>query len=288
MRTGKTDWRHQQENFVDHPYLQSTLREMHAVLQSRRLWLTFLAVLAIFIVTGPFGTSETMSFADRLLYWTIVQAGAWMLAISFSMIANTTLSGHIDNMLARMMIGSLTAALPIGLLLTITNQIFYGKETGLIPVLKSSLSSLSLCAIFCLLSYLTTRQSFEKAAEAETGTNANADREVKGIIPLLERLPPQKRGELLRLSVQDHYTQIVTTRGQQLVLLRFADALKELGHTAGLQVHRSHWIADADFISLRKQTGRLHIITKDGTEIPVSRSYSAAVQAHFATLVPAR
>ncbi|MGG2478092.1 DNA-binding response regulator, partial [Rhizobium sp. BR5] len=32
----------------------------------------------------------------------------------------------------------------------------------------------------------------------------------------------------------------------QLVLLRFADALKELGHTAGLQVHRSHWIADAD------------------------------------------
>lgn len=273
---------------MDHPYLQSTLREMHAVLQSRRLWLTFLAVLAIFIVAGPFGTSETMSFADRLLYWTIVQAGAWMLAISFSMIANTTLSGHIDNMLARMMIGSLTAALPIGLLLTITNQIFYGKETGLIPVLKSSLSSLSLCAIFCLLSYLTTRQSFEKAAEAETGTNANADREVKGIIPLLERLPPQKRGELLRLSVQDHYTQIVTTRGQQLVLLRFADALKELGHTAGLQVHRSHWIADADFISLRKQTGRLHIITKDGTEIPVSRSYSAAVQAHFATLAPAR
>nr|WP_309761017.1 LytTR family DNA-binding domain-containing protein [Agrobacterium pusense] len=288
MRTGKTDWRHQQENFVDHPYLQSTLREMHAVLQSRRLWLTFLAVLAIFIVTGPFGTSETMSFADRLLYWTIIQAGAWIFAISFSIFAKTILSGHIDNMLARMMIGSLTAALPIGLLLTITNQIFYGKEMGLTPALKSSLSSLPLCAIFCLLSYLTTCQSFEKAAEAETGTDANADREVKGIIPLLERLPPQKRGELLRLSVQDHYTQIVTTRGQQLVLLRFADALKELGHTAGLQVHRSHWIADADFISLRKQTGRLHIIARDGTEIPVSRSYTAAVQARFAALAPAR
>ena len=182
MRTGKTDWRHQQENFVDHPYLQSTLREMHAVLQSRRLWLTFLAVLAIFIVTGPFGTSETMSFADRLLYWTIIQASAWIFAISFSIIAKTILSGHIDNMLARMMIGSLTAALPIGLLLTITNQIFYGKEMGLTPALKSSLSSLPLCAIFCLLSYLTTCQSFEKAAEAETGTDANADREVTGII----------------------------------------------------------------------------------------------------------
>ena len=78
---------------MDHPSLQFTLREMHAMLQSRRLWLTFLAVLAIFILTGPFGTSETMGFADRLLYWTIVQAGAWMLAISFSVIACTNASG---------------------------------------------------------------------------------------------------------------------------------------------------------------------------------------------------
>ncbi|CAD0209051.1 LytTR family DNA-binding domain-containing protein [Agrobacterium fabrum] len=273
---------------MDHPYLQSTLREMRAILQSRRLWLTFLAVLAIFILTGPFGTSETMSFADRLLYWTIVQGGAWMFAISFSVIANTILAGHIGNMLTRMMIGSLTSALPIGLLLTVTNQIFYGREMALASVLKSSLSSLPLCAIFCLLSYLTTCRSFEKVVEAATDINADADLDVNASIPLLERLPPQKRGELLRLSVQDHYTQIVTTRGQQLVLLRFADALKELGQTAGLQVHRSHWIADADIVSLRKQAGRLHVMTRDSTEIPVSRSYRAAVQARFATQVPIR
>lgn len=91
MRERKTHWRQPQENFVDHLSLQSTLREMHAILQSRRLWLTFLAILAIFILTGPFGTSETMSFADRLLYWTIVQAGAWTFAISFSILANTIL-----------------------------------------------------------------------------------------------------------------------------------------------------------------------------------------------------
>jgi DNA-binding LytR/AlgR family response regulator len=110
---------------------------------------------------------------------------------------------------------------------------------------------------------------------------------VKSIAPLLERLPPQKRGELLRLSVQDHYTEIVTTRGHQLVLLRFADALKEIGLTEGLQVHRSHWIAISDVVSLRKQAGRLHVITRDGSEIPVSRSHSAAVQARFAAHTPA-
>ncbi|KJF73825.1 LytTR family DNA-binding domain-containing protein [Agrobacterium arsenijevicii] len=287
MRAGKTDWRQPQENFVDHPYLQSTLREMHAILQSRRLWLTFLAVLAIFIVTGPFGTSETMSFADRLLYWTVIQAGAWTIAISFSILANTMLAGSIENMLTRMMIGSLTAALPIGLLLTITNQVFSGKEMSFASFLKSSLSALPLCAIFCLLSYLTACQTLETAAEAVTDANGDADREVKSTAPLLERLPPQKRGELLRLSVQDHYTEVVTTRGRQLVLLRFADAMKEIGDTQGLQVHRSHWIADADVVSLRKQAGRLHVMTRDGSEIPVSRSHNMAVQARFAAHAPA-
>ncbi|WP_237681376.1 MULTISPECIES: LytTR family DNA-binding domain-containing protein [Rhizobium/Agrobacterium group] len=272
---------------MDHPYMQSTLREMHAILQSRRLWLTFLAVLAIFIVTGPFGTSETMSFADRLLYWTIIQAGAWTFAISFSIIANRIFADSIRNMLARMMLGSLTAALPIGLLLTITNRVFSGTEMGFGPFLQSSLSSLPLCAIFCLLSYLTASQSLETTAVAVTDTGEDGKCEVKDTAPLLERLPPQKRGELLRLSVQDHYTEIVTTRGRQLVLLRFSDALKEIGQSEGLQVHRSHWVADADIVSLRRQAGRLHIVTKDGTEIPVSRSYSAAVQARFAARAPA-
>jgi DNA-binding LytR/AlgR family response regulator len=158
---------------------------------------------------------------------------------------------------------------------------------GFGPFLQSSLSSLPLCAIFCLLSYLTACQSLEAAANAVTDTDEDTKSEAKGVAPLLERLPPQKRGELLRLSVQDHYTEIVTTRGRQLVLLRFADALKEIGETQGLQVHRSHWIADTDVIAQRKQAGRLLLMTRDGSEIPVSRSYNAAVQARFTALAPA-
>lgn len=273
---------------MDHPYLQSTLREMHSMLQSRRLWLTFLAVLAIFILTGPFGTSETMSFADRLLYWTIVQGGSWGIAISFAIIAKTLLAGHINNILARMMAGSLAASLPIGLLLTVTNHVFYGREIGLVSFLKSGLTSLPLCAIFCLLSYLTARQTLETPVEVIVAADGGTDHDIKSTAPLLERLPPQKRGELLRLSVQDHYTEIVTTRGRQLVLLRFADALRDIGDTQGMQVHRSHWVADAGAVSLLRKAGRIYIVTQDGEEIPVSRSYSAAVQARFAALVPAR
>lgn len=181
MRKRKTRWRQLQENFVDHPYLLSTLRRMHTTLQSRRLWLTFFAILAIFILTGPFGTSETMSFADRVLYWTIVQAGAWILAITFSTLASDILAGSINNMLARMMIGSVAAAMPIGLLLAVTNHVFFGKDLDFASVSGSAISALPLCVIFCLLSYLAVCQSLPAAEEpADAGEN-----EGKSDVPLL-------------------------------------------------------------------------------------------------------
>lgn len=268
---------------MDHPSLQSTLRRMHTTLQSRRLWLTFFAVLAIFILTGPFGTSVSMSFADRLLYWTIVQAGAWILAITFSTIASDILAGRINNMLARMMIGSVAAALPIGILLAVTNHVFFGKGLDFASAAKSVLSAMPLCVIFCLLSYLAVCQSLP-AMEEPADNDAN---DSKGEIPLLERLSPQKRGDLLRLSVEDHYTEIVTTRGRQLVLLRFADALREIGGAQGLQIHRSHWVADAGVVSLSRKSGRLYVVMQDGAEIPVSRSFSATVKARFGAQAPA-
>jgi DNA-binding LytR/AlgR family response regulator len=98
---------------------------------------------------------------------------------------------------------------------------------------------------------------------------------------ILNRLKPENRGPLLRLSVQDHYTEVVTGRGRELVLLRFADALKETAATPGLRVHRSHWVADAHVESLKRDNGRLLILTRDGTEIPVSRSYAEDVRRRF-------
>ena len=60
-----------------------------------------------------------------------------------------------------------------------------------------------------------------------------------------------------------------------------ADALKELGPTPGLQVHRSHWVTDAHVETLKRDGGRLVLIMKDGTEIPVSRTYAEAVRSRF-------
>ena len=175
-------------------------------------------------------------------------------------------------MFARKMAGSLIAALPIGFAIGLVDYAFTGEATTLESGLYRALFAIPLCALFCLLTYMAMSQKIAEAAVPE---------ETSPRLSILDRLKPDNRGPLLRLSVQDHYTEVVTSRGRELLLLRFADALKETAATPGLRVHRSHWVADAHVESLKRDNGRLLILTRDGTQIPVSRSYAEDVRRRF-------
>lgn len=255
---------------MDHPSLQSTLRELQVFWRSPRFWGTFLAVVLIFAVTGPYGTMESMPAGKRFAYWLILHAAAWSIAILFSVLADTLLRKVLDRMFWRMMIGSLVAALPIGFAIGLVDYIFSGDPVLLESSLYRAFFALPLCALFCFLTYLTMHRQIEQA-KAEIPSSSS----------ILDRLKPQNRGALLRLSVQDHYTEVVTSRGRELVLLRFSDALREIGGTPGLQVHRSHWVADAHVEALKRDNGKILILTRDGTQIPVSRSFAEEARRRF-------
>lgn len=94
----------------------------------------------------------------------------------------------------------------------------------------------------------------------------------------LARLPIEKRGALIRLESEDHYIRAFTTKGEELLLLRLSDAEKELGD-AGWRVHRSHWIARGAITWRRSANGQTLLVTRDGAEIPVGRSYRPTLKA---------
>ncbi|RUM21430.1 LytTR family transcriptional regulator [Rhizobium vallis] len=257
---------------MNHPFLQSTLRELQVFLHSWRFWGTFTAIVLLFALTGPYGTMERMAFGERLAYWLSLHALAWSIAILCAIIAERLLQGIIVSMFARMMAGALAAALPIGFAIGLVDYAFTGEATTLESGLWRALFSVPLCGLFCFLSYMAMS---EKIAEAAAPEENHPDASI------LDRLKPENRGPLLRISVRDHYTEVVTSRGRELVLLRFADALKETASTSGLRVHRSHWVADAHVEGVKRDNGRLTILTRDGTEIPVSRSYTEEVRRRF-------
>lgn len=106
-----------------------------------------------------------------------------------------------------------------------------------------------------------------------------ADAATQGPPPLLKRLPPSLHGPVLALSAEDHYVRVYTDKGDTLVLMRFSDALAELGRVEGRRVHRSHWVA-AEAVSGMKVAGRsMALILKNGRTVPVSRSYRREARA---------
>ena len=91
----------------------------------------------------------------------------------------------------------------------------------------------------------------------------------------LKRIPARLGQNLLHLHMQDHYLEVHTDRGSDLLLMRFRDALREVEDLDGAQVHRSHWVARAALERIGRRNGRIVLHLVDGTEVPVSRTFTA-------------
>jgi DNA-binding LytR/AlgR family response regulator len=116
---------------------------------------------------------------------------------------------------------------------------------------------------------VTSLQAFFEPEQAEPAPSGDARHPA-----LLGRLPAARRGRLLHLCVRDHYVEVTTDKGTTMVLMRLSDAVRETAPIAGVQVHRSHWVArDAVRRSLR-EGGRLKIELETGIRVPVSRSFA--------------
>nr|WP_314085322.1 LytTR family DNA-binding domain-containing protein [uncultured Shinella sp.] len=265
---------------MERPFLQSALRELQVFLRSPRFWATFGAVVLIFWVTGPYGTAERLASAPRLGFWLVQHAAAWSIAVVTIVLVNTLLLRRVPSLLGRMAIGTLIAGVPVGLATEAISLATFGGTPTLATIAQSIASGLALSALFCGLTFMTMSSKQAEALSPSPLPIPEATNERAEVL-LLRRLKPENRGPVLHMTVADHYTEVTTSRGRELVLLRFSDALEELGATAGLQVHRSHFVADIHVDRLLRSEGRLAILMKDGREIPVSRSRMEAVRSRW-------
>jgi DNA-binding LytR/AlgR family response regulator len=96
----------------------------------------------------------------------------------------------------------------------------------------------------------------------------------------LRRIPARLAGgELYALEAEDHYLRVHTSRGDDLVLMRFSDALLELAGLDGLRVHRSWWVARIGVQKIQREGSRMIIHLRDGHVVPVSRTNYGALRA---------
>ncbi|WP_282604219.1 LytTR family DNA-binding domain-containing protein [Pelagibius sp. Alg239-R121] len=95
---------------------------------------------------------------------------------------------------------------------------------------------------------------------------------------ILSRIDPPLSGEILWAEAQEHYVRLKTTEETRMVLHRFSDILLDLPAQAGIQVHRSHWVAFDAIAEPFKDGANLRLRLQSGEVVPVSRSYRSATE----------
>ena len=244
--------------------LQSTLRELHGLSRDRRFWIVLVLLALIVGLIGPFGTYLVLDLVPRLAYWGAVVLGTAALGTLLASFGERLLRPRLNTYLAALLAGA--AAGPfLAVLVALINLAVFGPGVSSIDLVTLGLYCTLISSAVTLVSAV-----LERPVRADPAHVPPA---------LLERLPRPLRGPLWRISVADHYVEVTTDKGSSLVLMRLSDAIKEVAPTAGLQVHRSHWVALDAVRRGTRQNGRPALELVDGSVVPVSRTYLVAVRA---------
>jgi hypothetical protein len=240
-----------------------------------------LALLLGFI--GPFDTYSSLMLAPRLGYWLLVVFTTYGVGTFFSRLALAALERWLNNTALSVLVIGLSASVPVAAVVTLINVLVMGTQPD---ATANALLFWGYCfAIACCIGALHSifapaakldRQLPSTAPPAEPSPEGRGT--AQGDPAILARLPVAVRGGLSHLSMQDHYVEVVTERGRALVLLRLSDAMQETRPVAGLQIHRSHWVALARVRHVRREQGKVMVEMANGDRLPVSRGFLAAAR----------
>lgn len=244
-----------------------TLREILGGLLTLRLAALVTGAIAVCVIAGPFQTLQIPA-AQRAAYWSIAIIVATAMSTStityaFSGALALRIASGVPP-LVRGLIASVLFALVYAAFLVGLGFVFFPDTAGLPRYLGFVGYTMPIAVGITIIVYLFQRDGGEDAAQG--ASSAAAPR-------ILSRIKPGLGARLTRLTMQDHYVEVFTTKGSQLVLMRFADALEEVEPTPGWRIHRSHWVAEAAMADIRRSDGKTFVVLTDGAELPVSRTY---------------
>jgi hypothetical protein len=267
-RRGNPALREWTSGYVNGTPLQFALRELQRAYSSRR-GLAIMAVLALLLgLAGPFGSFTRLPFGARLAYWGAVVFVTYGLGLFCGMVVLFHLRPRLHSRLLTVLLVGGLASIPVSAAVTVLGMIFIG---GGLP----AAGEMGLQWVYCLIATLAVSGVLIMADTPATVAATPAP-EAPAI---LKRLPLAQRGRLLHLSMQDHYVEVVTDRGQALVLMRFSDAIAETAPVAGVQIHRSHWVALDAIKRSGRSEGRGFVELNDNVRLPISRGFAGQARA---------
>ena len=265
--------------------LQFALREIPKRIRPGYHVLGLAATVTVLAFLGPFDTWGRLSWPDRAAFWTLAIGVNWL----FGMIVGTAAGLAVEKRgwpawAGVVAGGSAIASLPgTGAVWVLVSAWMDHRMTG-----ASELAALyfQVFAIHLMLNLIVTGLIIARRRRAGTEERSEGAEEAGAArppgeppeAPFLDRIPARLGRDLLHLHMQDHYVEVHTGEGSDLLLLRFRDALREVEGLDGAQVHRSHWVARAAVAGVERRNGRIALRLANGSRVPVSRSFAPALR----------
>jgi hypothetical protein len=236
--------------------------------------MTVLITLAIGLgvgYLGPFGSFQ-MPLGQRMLYWVIlIGVGHAIFSLTDLLcqkwLANKNFHAYID-----LVITSMIGAVFLSFFVDWMSHLFFDSSLSFPHSLLFYYPKvLILSLILNLFGHLLeqARQAKPAATQAQASDN-----------PFIKRLPHELGTQLICFSMEDHYLKVYTHQGDHMMLMRMKDALVELEHYPGMQVHRSWWVALDAIKQVKKQSRKATLIMDNDMAVPVSQKFLPQLKAH--------
>lgn len=217
-----------------------------------------LGIGVVLTMMGPFETNEHLRPLPRFAYWTAMVVMTYSAGYFANALAEK-FAGRNASLVKRATLGAVLTTLCVFPLVYLLNGLALDFwATGRTLVL-GFLNIAVIASIVAVVFHMIEDQQIRNGPAAQPA-------------PIIDRIPLEKRGALVSISVEDHYVRIHTTKGEEMVLMRLGDAMREVGPTEGLQVHRSHWVAVDQVASARRKGDGAILTMSNGHDIPVSRA----------------
>jgi LytTr DNA-binding domain len=219
---------------------------------------------------GPFA-SERAPVIGRYVYWMICMVGGGLVGF----VADDLLSRRLAVRWRRVALVSVLATPPVSLLVLTTEHLLMGAQFGPRDYERLLWQVWPILSAVLVVRTLAWRRL---PARIETRTIV-APPLPEAEAAFRRRLSAKRRGaRLIAIEAHDHYLKVHTDAGEELITLRFADALNELALAHGWRVHRSWWVAAeaVESVRWRRGAGEVHLV--GGLTTPVSRTYAPTLK----------
>ncbi len=227
----------------------------------------FFVAVGVLTLLGPFGTYEDLTFWERAIFWVVAIGGiGFFMHITMTVALTSDALGKMQQ-LPRLLLGAVFGGFPGAAIIIFVNGVFRPPmmSADTLPILWLQVAMIGfLIGVFEYIDW--RRPSSELVAE-------------RPVTRLHQKLRAGEEADIVSMSMQDHYVQVTTQAGQELVLMRFSDAIEAASGLPGTRIHRSHWVVNSHLTAVERDGSRIVARLSDGRQLSISKTYQADAEA---------